>query len=529
MEFTLSFSTSIATLFFVVLLTFLLKILIPKGGMKGENSAPPQAKGKWPVIGHLHLLGSSGLPHRVLAKMSDRYGPIFTIKLGVHNALVVSSSEIAKECFTINDKAFSSRPKLMAVELMGYNYAIFALAPYGDYWRQVRKIIMLEVLSPKRVEMLAPIRVSELRACTAEIYVAWLKNKESNGSNVVKLDMQQWFGTLILNGLLRVVAGKRLSVNDEEGIRFQKVARKFFQLLGAFVVSDFIPSLKRLDIGGYEREMRITGKEMDEIFDGWLEEHKRKRKPKQQNEGNQVLMDVLISIVEGASEEEFPGHDHDTIIKATCLTMLIAGLDTTAVTLTWSLCLLLNNPRTIKVAQDEIDEHVGRNRPVEESDLKNLVYIDAIFKETLRLYAPGPLGLPHETMEDCVVQGYNIPSGTRLLLNLWKIHRDPKIWPNPEEFKPERFLTTHKDIDVKGNHFELLPFGTGRRVCPGILFAQHASRLALATLIQQFEMKTPGNEPVDMEEIFGVTCSKASPLDVLLSPRLSHDMYPVGA
>ena len=190
---------------------------------------------------------------------------------------------------------------------------------------------------------------------------------------------------------------------------------------------------------------------------------------------------------------------------------------------------MLNNQRTIKVAQDEIDEHVGRNRPVEESDLKNLVYIDAIFKETLRLYAPGPLGLPHESMEDCVVQGYKIPSGTRLLLNLWKIHRDPKIWPNPEEFKPERFLTTHKDIDLKGNHFELLPFGTGRRVCPGILFAQHASRLALATLIQQFEMKTPGNEPVDMEEIFGATCSKATQLDVLLSPRLSHDMYPIGA
>ncbi|CAH1422177.1 unnamed protein product [Lactuca virosa] len=502
MEFSLRFSTSTATVIFAVVLTFLLKILKPKGGKKGKNRAPPQAKGKWLVIGHLHLLGSSGLPHRVLAKLSERYGPIFTIKLGVHNALVVSSSEIAKECFKVNDKAFSSRPKLMAVELMGYNYAIFALAPYGDYWRQVRKIIMLQVLSPKRVEMLAPIRVSERRASTAEIYEAWLKNKESTGSVMVKLDMQQWFGTLILNGLLGVVAGKRLSLNDEKG---------------------------GFDIGGYERDMKETGKEMDEIFDGWLEEHKRKRKSKQQDEGNQVLMDVLISIVEGASEEEFPGHDHDTIIKATCLTMLIAGLETTAVTLTWSLCLLLNNPRTIKVAQDEIDEHVGRNRPVEESDLKNLVYIDAIFKETLRLYAPGPLGLPHETMEDCVVQGYKIPSGTRLLLNLWKIHRDPKIWPNPEEFKPERFLTTHKDIDLKGSHFELLPFGSGRRVCPGILFAHHASRLALATLIQQFEMKTPGNEPVDMDEIFGVTCSKATPLDVLLSPRLSLDMYPVGA
>ncbi|KAI3522067.1 hypothetical protein L1887_11545 [Cichorium endivia] len=240
-------------------------------------------------------------------------------------------------------------------------------------------------------------------------------------------------------------------------------------------------------------------------------------------------MDVLISILEGASEEEFPGHDHDTVIKATCLTMLIGGLDTTSVTLTWALSLLLNNPKTLKIAQDEIDEHVGRKRPVEESDLKHLVYIDAIFKETLRLYPPGPFGLPHETMEDCVVQGYNIPSGTRLMLNLWKMHRDPNIWPNPYEFQPGRFLTSHKDIDLKGNHFELLPFGTGRRVCPGILYALQAARLALATLIQQFELKNASNEPVDMTEVFGVTVSKATPLEVLLAPRLSLDMYPVGA
>ena len=127
-------------------------------------------------------------------------------------------------------------------------------------------------------------------------------------------------------------------------------------------------------------------------------------------------------------------------------TVLAAGLDTSSATLTWALCLLLNNPRVLKIAQDELDEHVGRKRAVEESDLKNLVYLDAIVKETLRLYPPGPLNLPHESMEDCVIGGYKIPKGTRLLTNLWKIQHDPNKWSHPEEFQPERFLTSHKPV-----------------------------------------------------------------------------------
>lgn len=204
-----------------------------------------------------------------------------------------------------------------------------------------------------------------------------------------------------------------------------------------------------------------------------------------------------------------------------------AGLDTTSGTLTWSLTLLLNDPKALKIAQDEIDEHFGRDRPVEESDMKKLVYLEAIIKETLRLYPAAPISVPHESMEDCVVSGYNIPKGTRLLVNLWKMHRDPNIWSDPDEFKPERFLTSQKNIDVKGKHFELLPFGSGRRMCPGIFFAQQALHLTLATLIQQFVLEKPSNEPIDTSERSGLTTSKATPLEVLLSPRLSLNIYPL--
>ncbi|KAI3761178.1 hypothetical protein L1987_51589 [Smallanthus sonchifolius] len=528
MEFHLPLSTTATAVLVVVVTAFLFHIFRRKKVNIVKNKPAPQAKGAWPIIGHLHLLAGSQTPQQVLGDMADTYGPIFTIKLGVHQVLVVSNGEVAKECFTTNDKVFASRPKSKSVEIMTYNYAMFGLAPYGDYWRQVRKIIMSEVLSQKRVETLGHVRVSEVRASVKDVYKAWFVNNESDGSETVKVDMKQWFGNLVLNVIVRTISGKRYGLNDEEGVRFQSVGRKFFELLGAFVVSDFIPFTGRFDIGGYEKEMKMASKEMDNIIEGWLKERKRERECRQQQEGDQLFIDVLISVLQDASEEDFPDHDHDTVIKATCLAIIIAGSDTTAVTSTWALSLLLNNPNTLKTVQDEIDEHVGRDRLVEESDLKNLVYLDAVIKETLRLYPAGPLSVPHESMDDCVVSGYNIPKGTRLLTNLWKIHRDPNVWSDPYEFKPQRFLTSQKDIDLKGKHFELLPFGSGRRMCPGLSFALHVLPLILANVIQQFVITKPSNEPIDMSEISGLTTSKATPLEVLLSPRVSLKTYQVG-
>jgi len=154
-----------------------------------------------------------------------------------------------------------------------------------------------------------------------------------------------------------------------------------------------------------------------------------------------------------------------------------------------------------------------------------LVYFQAIVKESLRLYPAAPLMLPHESIEDCVVSGYDIPKGTRLLVNVWKLHNDPKIWPNPHEFKPERFLTTHKDVDVRGNHFELIPFGSGRRMCPGVSLALQVLQYVVSVLLQGFDIKRPSDEAIDMSESFGLTILKASPLEVHLTPRLNSNLY----
>jgi cytochrome P450 len=204
---------------------------------------------------------------------------------------------------------------------------------------------------------------------------------------------------------------------------------------------------------------------------------------------------------------------------------MLGGTDTTQVTTAWVLSLLLNNREVLQKAQQELDVQIGRERQVKESDIKNLVYLQAIIKESMRLYPAGALNIPHESTEDCTLAGYHIPTGTRLIVNLSKMHRDPHVWSNPNEFQPERFLTTHNGIDVKGQHFELTPFGAGRRICPGISFALQVMQLTFATLLHAFDIATPSDEPVDMTEKAGLTNQKLTPIEVHLTPRLPAQVY----
>ncbi|KAG5606469.1 hypothetical protein H5410_027961 [Solanum commersonii] len=490
-----------------------------------QNRGVPEPTGAWPIIGHLHLLNGSQMPHKIFGQMAEKYGHIFQLKLGVNQVVIVSDHKIAKECFTTNDRAFANRPKSIASEILGYNYAMFGLGPYGPYWREIRKIVTIEFLSARRIKMLKHVREFEVKLAVRETYEYWLKNNSSSNLNgAVKMEMKEWFGNLIMNTMVKMLFGVQYTdKEDEERSKAQKAIRRFLELFGVFVVADFLPYLRWLDIGGHEKAMKETAKEMDFIIEDWLAEHKRKRKLRGNKCGDEDdFMDVMLSICE---DKDLHGFDADTIIKATCVVMLLAGVDTTVVTLTWTLSLLLNNYQSLKKAKDELDTHIGKNRCVQESDIKNLIYLQAIVKESFRLYPATPLSLPHESIEDCVVSGYNILKGTRLVLNISKLHYDPEIWPNPHEFKPESFLTTHKDVDVRGNHFELIPFGSGRRMCPGVSLALQVVQYVLAVLLQGFEIKRPSDEAIDMSESFGLTILKASPLEVHLTPRLNSYLY----
>ncbi|KAI3688918.1 hypothetical protein L2E82_46852 [Cichorium intybus] len=491
---------------------------------KGRGKTVPEASGSWPIIGHMHLLAGSQVPYKLLGSMADKLGPMFTIKLGVHRVLVVNNAEIAKECLTTNDKVFASRPKAMATELMGYNYANFSVAPYGSYWRDIRKMIVQELGSQHGLQMLSHIRTSELKSSIRDLHKDWMANKGS--SETIKVDMSQWFGNLILNVSVRVIFGNWNSFpsGKQKEDELKKNLRRSVELFGAFVPSDAIPALKWLDIGGYAKEMKQTAKVLDASIEELLKESRKKMNSTEQveEEKGKVFMDALLSRIKDLKEDLY-GFSVDSILKATCLATFSAATDTTTVTLIWALALLVNNPVVLKKAQQELETHVGRDRTVEESDMNKLVYLQAIIKETMRLYPAVPLSFPHESTEDCIVGGCTIPKGTRLFVNIWKIQHDPKIWEDPFEFIPERFLTSKKDIDVKGQHFELIPFGSGRRICLGISFALNAVQLILATIIHGFEFQNPSSEPTDMTESFGLTNQKATPLELVVAPRFLPD------
>nr|GMD75962.1 cytochrome P450 CYP82D47-like [Ipomoea batatas] len=504
----------------IFVLLFIKLLLSPKDDAKRKN-LPPEASGAWPIIGHLHLLAGGKTPiHQILASMADKHDPIFRIRLGSQPALVVSDSKIAKECFTAKDKELATRPKYLASDIMGYNYSMFAVAPYGEYWREIRKIVMLELLSSRRIEMLRKVRESHVRKAIKRTFDHWSHNKDPNSGAVV-VEMRQWFSRLIINLSIAMLFGE-----DEVGEESQllKSIRNLFELFGEMLVSDFIPWLRWMDLGGYEKAMRKTAEEIDCAADRWLKEHRTKRNLKSKEEED--FMDAMLSLFDDPSNQTHPlGFDTDVVIKSTCLNMLVAATDTTSVTLTWALSLVLNDYDVLKRIQDELDTHIGKERCIEESDINQLIYLQAVVKETLRLHPAVPISLPHEAIEDCTISGYHIQKGTRVIPNFAKIHRDPQVWAGPNEFRPERFLMSHKDVDVKGNNFELIPFGSGRRMCPGLTLALSVVHLTLANLIHSFDMKRPSAEPIDMTESTGLTTLKATPLHALLIPRLTLNLY----
>ncbi|XP_027353749.1 cytochrome P450 CYP82D47-like [Abrus precatorius] len=489
-----------------------------KRGGAGHGRKPPVAAGCWPLIGHLYLFGGSTKPpYETLGALADKYGAIFSIHIGLHPAVVVNTWELAKECFTTLDLFVSSRPKYTATKILGYDYANFGFSPYGDFWREMHKITVSELLSSRRFELLHDIRDSEVQGSLKELYRA--SAEKIGGSGDLLVEMNQWFGVSNLNVILRMIAGKRYTSGNEQQVRrLQGVLREFLRLTGLFVVGDAIPALGWLDFGGQVKEMKNTAIEMDSIVGEWLEEHRRKRESGE-TKTEQDFIDVLLSVIHHV---HLAGYDAETVIKATCSALIVGAADTTISAMIWGLSLLLNNRHALKKVQDELDEHVGKERLVNDSDVNKLVYLQAVVKETLRLYPPAPLSGPREFTEDCTLGGYHIQANTRLILNLWKLHRDPRVWSEPLEFRPERFLDTHKGVDVKGRHFELLPFGSGRRSCPGLSFGLQMTHLALATFLQAFEVTTPSNAQVDMSATFGLTIMKATPLEVLIKPRLSQ-------
>ena len=317
MEDLLQFLSTLTTYIFALLVCIFVYYVGRSVTNENKTRSAPQAGGALPILGHLHLFGGKKLLHKTLSAMADKYGPAFTIRMGSNRVLVLSSWEMARECFTEHDRSFSDRPSVTASKLLGYDCAMFGFARYGPYWREMRKIATIELLSNHRLDQLKHIRVSEVEMAVRELYGSWsTKGCPENG---ILVEMKQWFGDVSFNIILRMVACKRYfgaSSEDGKAQYFQKIMRDFIGLFAVPVLSDAIPALRWWDIYGYKMEMKKTAKKLDHLIGEWLEEHKQRSLLGKEGKEEQDFIDVMLRVLQDTTIASF---DTDTIIKATVL------------------------------------------------------------------------------------------------------------------------------------------------------------------------------------------------------------------
>lgn len=346
-------------------------------------------------------------------------------------------------------------------------------------------------------------------------------------SSDATVSLKDHLSNVSLNVISRMVLGKKYTDENLENEivtpkEFKEMLDELFLLNGVLDIGDSIPWLRFLDLQGYIKRMKVVSKKFDRFLEHVLDEHNARRKGVKDYVAKDMV-DVLLQLADDPNlDVKLERHG----VKAFTQDLIAGGTESSAVTVEWAISELLKKPEIFKRATEELDRVIGRNKWVEENEMVNLPYIDSIVKETMRLHPVAPMLVPRMTREDCQVAGYDIPEGTRALVSVWSIGRDPDLWENPEEFCPERFIG--KNIDVKGTDFELLPFGAGRRMCPGYSLGLKVIQSSLANLLHGFNLKLPGNmkkEDLNMEEIFGLSTPKKFPLEAVAEPRLPSHMY----
>ncbi|KAM7521337.1 hypothetical protein LguiB_020299 [Lonicera macranthoides] len=503
MEATWWFYICIYTTPLLLLLLLIFLLLLPlffsRLNSKHNKNLPPSPAPALPFIGHLYLFKPP--LHRTLHCLSQKpgAGPIISLRFGSRLVVVVSSLSAAEECFTKNDVVLANRPRFIIGKYIGYNYTTVVGSSYGDHWRNLRRISSLEIFSSTRLNMFLSIRKDEIRLLLRRLY-----RQSSSGGH--KIELKSSLSQLTFNIIIRMIAGKRYfgeEVEDqEEAIRFRDLIKEVVQYGGASNPGDFLPLLRWIDYGGFQKNLSRIGHKMDALLQGLIDEHRY-------NNSKNTMIDHLLSL-----QQSQPEYYTDQIIKGLMIVMVTAGTDTSSVTIEWALSLLLNHPEVLQKVKAELDAHVGHDRLIDEPDLPKLHYLQNIISETFRLFPAAPLLVPHESSADFTLGGYHVPQGTILLVNAWAIHRDPKVWDEPTRFNPERF-----EGGGEAEAHKLMPFGMGRRACPGAGLAQRVVGLALGSLIQCFDWKRISEKEVDLVEGFGVTMPKAEPLEAMCRPR----------
>nr|AGX93052.1 geraniol 10-hydroxylase-like protein [Amsonia hubrichtii] len=462
----------------------------------------PPGPSPLPIIGNLHLLGEQ--PHKSLAKLSKKYGPIMGLQLGRVTTVVISSSGVAKEVLQKQDLAFSSRSVPDA--LHAHNQFQFSVVwlPVASQWRSLRKILNSNIFSGNRLDA-----NQHLRSRKVEELIAYCRKNSQTGEAV---DVGRAAFRTSLNLLSNTIFSKDLTDPYSDSAKeFKDLVWNIMLEAGKPNLVDFFPVLEKVDPQGIRRRMTVHFGKVLKLFDGLINERLEQRRSRG---GNNDVLEVLLT-----TSEESPEEIDRTHIERMCLDLFVAGTDTTSSTLEWAMAEMLKNPDKMKKTQAELAEVIGKGKTVAEADVARLPYLRCAVKETLRIHPPVPFLIPRRTEQAVEVCGYKVPKGSQVLVNAWAIGRDETLWDDALAFKPERFLES--EVDMRGRDFELIPFGAGRRICPGLPLAIRMVPVMLGSLLNSFDWKLEGGiapKDLDMEEKFGITLQKAHPLRAVPRP-----------
>ncbi|TVU26329.1 hypothetical protein EJB05_28868, partial [Eragrostis curvula] len=482
----------------------------------GGLRLPP---GPWqlPVIGSAHhILGQ--LPHRAMRDLARRHGPVMLLRIGEVPTVVVSSREAAREVMKTHDTALASRPLSPTLKAITNGGRDIICAPYSDHWRQLRKIAVTELLSARRVLSFRRVREEEVAAMLRAIV--------AGSSSEQPVQLWARLTALLADITVRaVVGGERWSERDV----FLRQVDRVNELAAGFNPADLWPSsglVRRLSSATRraEESRETVFRSLDGIIGEHLERMDRRGGGEEGGGGGggggeapQDILDVLLRIRRDGGLQIPLDMD---VIKGVIFDIFAAGSETAATVVEWAMAELIRNPKAMKRVTAEVRDVFSTHGTVPEQGLSELRYLHLVIRETLRLHPPLPLLLPREPSEPCRVLGYDILPGTTVIVNAWALGRDEQYWTDdPEEFRPERFEAT--EVDYKGADFEFLPFGAGRRMCPGMALGLANAELPLANLLFHFDWEVPGvvdPTKLDMTEAFGVAVRRKSGL--LIRPIL---------
>ncbi|XP_022751611.1 cytochrome P450 71D9-like [Durio zibethinus] len=492
------------TLFPLVYFIFMALRTWMKPKANGSASRLPPGPPKLPLIGNMHLLIDTEI-HRCLARLAQNYGPVMHMQLGEVPTVVISSPEAAKEVMKTHDSIFSERPYIYAAELLTYNFKDIVFSR-GEYLRQIRKICATELLSQRRVQSFRSIREEEMTNLIRTI--------SSKAGQSINLRNMLFSSALSITS--RTAFGGKCKYQEA----FQKLIPEIAEVFGGLSIVDMYPSIKLLHLINKMRpKSKRLCQKVDEILENIIHEH-RVRKSTAKGGEDEVADDLVQVLLDIQDHGGLEIPLSTSSVKAITMNMFAAGGDTSSTVVEWAMAEMLRNPKIIEKAQAEVRCVFAGKRDIDEARVHDLKYLNQVIKETLRFHPPAPLLLPRECQERCEVNGWMIPAKTRIMVNAWAICRDQNYWAEADKFHPERF--NDNSISYKGTDFHYIPFGAGRRICPGMSFGIANVELTLANLLFHFDWQLPHGmkfEDLDMTEVFAGAARRRVDLCLVPIPR----------